>query len=230
MQKIKNTLLIVLVAYIVTGCAYQDGERNIEFAPNMYHSIPLEPYTQVVDDWAQGARPIDTVLLKHSSYANGLSAQNAPKGTIPRADSWYTHEAYEPFFLSQSMSNYIWAGDSLFSPLAHPAKPHKQGGVDVDWATETDFARGKVLFEQFCVHCHGKDGDGKGSVPTLSENYPPVPSYMSATGVGLKNLPEGKMFYSITYGRNAMGSHASQVTPNERWQIIAYIKHFQRKN
>jgi hypothetical protein len=32
------------------------------------------------------------------------------------------------------------------------------------------------------------------------------------------------MFHSITYGKNLMGSYASQVTPKQRWMIISYIK------
>jgi hypothetical protein len=32
------------------------------------------------------------------------------------------------------------------------------------------------------------------------------------------------MFYSITYGKNAMGSYASQITTRQRWMIIHYIK------
>jgi len=37
-------------------------------------------------------------------------------------------------------------------------------------------------------------------------------------------MTEGMMFYSVTYGRNLMGSYASQLTPRQRWKIIHYIK------
>jgi len=32
------------------------------------------------------------------------------------------------------------------------------------------------------------------------------------------------MFYSVTYGKNLMGSYASQLTRTQRWMVIAYIK------
>jgi hypothetical protein len=32
------------------------------------------------------------------------------------------------------------------------------------------------------------------------------------------------MFYSVTYGKNAMGSYASQLSTKQRWMIIHYIK------
>jgi hypothetical protein len=37
-------------------------------------------------------------------------------------------------------------------------------------------------------------------------------------------MPEGQMFYSVTYGKNKMGSYASQLSTRQRWMVIAYIK------
>ena len=37
-------------------------------------------------------------------------------------------------------------------------------------------------------------------------------------------MPDGQMFYSITYGKNAMGSYASQLSTTQRWMIVHYIK------
>ena len=39
-------------------------------------------------------------------------------------------------------------------------------------------------------------------------------------------LPVGKMYHSITYGKNLMGSYASQLTPEQRWEVICYIQQF----
>jgi len=37
-------------------------------------------------------------------------------------------------------------------------------------------------------------------------------------------MPDGQMFYSVTYGKNMMGSYASQITDRQRWMVIHYIK------
>ncbi|MFK7973062.1 MAG: cytochrome c [Bacteroidia bacterium] len=227
MKYIRLTIITVLLAVVAVGCSYQDGDRNIEYAPNMYHSIPLEPYTQVTDEWYTEGLYYKGVT-KQSIFKDGLNAQKPVKGTIPRADSWIRQEAFTPYHQDNSPESYAWAGDSLFSPLPKPERPHTQKGVLVDWATAEDFAKGKEVYEQLCIMCHGAKGDGGGTVPTKSEQYPGVPSYKSAAGTGLKNLPEGKMFHTLTYGKNAMGSYASQATPRQRWQVISYIKHFQR--
>jgi mono/diheme cytochrome c family protein len=85
-------------------------------------------------------------------------------------------------------------------------------------------AEGKVLFETMCMHCHGKEGKGDGQLIETGK-FPPPPSYSSPA---LKELPEGKMFHTITYGRNLMGAHASQLSKEERWKVIHYIQELQQ--
>ena len=59
-------------------------------------------------------------------------------------------------------------------------------------------------------------GDGL----VVQHNGPKPPAYNSDQ---LKNLPEGKMYHTIQWGKNMMGSHASQLTPTQRWKIIMYV-------
>jgi hypothetical protein len=44
----------------------------------------------------------------------------------------------------------------------------------------------------------------------------------------LKDLPEGKMYHTLTYGKGLMGSHASQLSQKDRWLVIEYIKVLQQ--
>lgn len=67
------------------------------------------------------------------------------------------------------------------------------------------------------------------------ENFPPPPSYLrsddanSSRGGKMADLPDGKIYHAITYGVGLMGSHASQLTPTERWKVVAYVKELQNK-
>ena len=72
-----------------------------------------------------------------------------------------------------------------------------------------------------CGICHGPKLDGQGPLFT-SGVYPSAPrNFMDAL---MKMMPEGQMFYSVTYGKNMMGSYASQLSTKQRWMVIAYIK------
>ena len=42
-------------------------------------------------------------------------------------------------------------------------------------------------------------------------------------------MPDGQMFYSVAYGKNMMGSYASQLTRKQRWMVIKFIKNKQKE-
>ena len=82
-------------------------------------------------------------------------------------------------------------------------------------------AEGAAIYGKFCVHCHGEAGKGDGKVGLKLPGAPP------AYDGPLKNLPEGKMFFTITNGKGLMGSHASQLNVEERWKVIYYVQKLQ---
>ena len=79
----------------------------------------------------------------------------------------------------------------------------------------------------FLVNCgvHGPKLDGNGPLYKDGNGpYPAKPANLSGSDAKYVAMTEGTMFHSITYGKNMMGSYASQVTPKQRWMIISYIK------
>ncbi len=179
-------LLTISLALWMWGCAAKSDPRDtgVEYAPQMYHSIPLEPYSQT--DY-------------YPYLPDGKHSVEPVAGTVARGKADYVY----PF--PNTNEGYEAAGQKLKNPL--PATPE-------------NLAEGKRLYELYCIHCHGEKGDGQGSIVQAGK-FPPPPAYYSAQ---LKDLPEGKMFHSITYGKNLMGSHASQLSPQERWQVILYVQ------
>jgi hypothetical protein len=80
-----------------------------------------------------------------------------------------------------------------------------------------------------CAICHGSKLDGNG--PLYNGGDGPYPS-KPATLVGEARydaMPEGQMFYSVTYGKNLMGSYAAQLNTTQRWMVVSYIKALQTK-
>jgi mono/diheme cytochrome c family protein len=176
------------------------NNAGLEYAPDMYHSIPLEGYSQYKnEDFTPGG--YNTYFL--ASQGNGGNAQAPVNGTIARNRM----EFYFPY--DSSAAGYEAAGLEYKSPIP---------------ADAANIAEGKRLFTLFCQHCHGEKGDGNGSIPTAGK-FPNPPAY---NGDQLKDLPEGKAFFSLTYGKNLMGSHAAQLTPTERWQVIRYVQTLQK--
>lgn len=122
-------------------------------------------------------------------------------GTIARG--------YMPYAYPNTPEGYEAAGANLHNPIER---------------NEANLKKGEELYGKFCVHCHGATGGGDGLVGGKLPGAPPA--YSGA----LKTLPEGKIFHSITYGKGLMGSHASQLTQEERWKITLYVQKLQGNN
>ena len=134
---------------------------------------------------------------------DGDTLYNAKKpvlGTVARG--------YMPYEFGDSTADYERAGIELKNPL--------------NLANRNTYEQeGEVLYGKFCIHCHGATGAGDGKVAAKLPGPPP------AYNGPLKNLPEGKIFHTLTYGKGTMGSHASQLTQEERWKLVCYVQKLQ---
>ena len=143
-------------------------------------------------------------LLKDS-----MTEQSPVEGTIARGDALYSDIDRMPYPYPNTNEGYEQAGKELHNPLPH---------------TDENMAEGKRLYENYCIHCHGEKGQGDG--PVVQRNGPKPPAYNSDA---LKDLPEGKAFHTTEYGKNMMGSHASQLLASQRWKIIMYVQTLQKQ-
>ncbi|MGH7782860.1 MAG: c-type cytochrome [Candidatus Binatia bacterium] len=82
--------------------------------------------------------------------------------------------------------------------------------------------RGQDRFDIYCIVCHGPTGNGDGMV--VRRGFPKPPTYHDDR---LRNAPVGHFFDVISNGWGKMNSYAAQVTPADRWAIIAYIRALQ---
>jgi len=143
-------------------------------------------------------------------FKNNSTARKPVEGTVPRG--------FVPFEYENTLDDYLKAGVELTNPLETNLK---------------NIEEGEVLYGMFCAHCHGKTGDGKGSIQ--HPLYGAVPSYLDdllvrRSGTSMKDLSDGHMYHAVTYGFNAMGGHASQINSEERWKIIMYVNELQKEN
>lgn len=99
----------------------------------------------------------------------------------------------------------------------------------IDSMTEAETKEAERLYQINCGICHGNKLDGNGPLYKGGEGpYAAKP----ATLVGdakYESMPEGQMFYSVAYGKNMMGSYASQLSRKQRWMVIKYIKGKQKE-
>lgn len=138
------------------------------------------------------------------NFGDGLTSRQPVSGTIARG-----HEM--PDHLAEGDSN---AYKSYTTSLRFNEDQLKEGGR---------------LFNIYCAICHGAALDGNGP---LYDGGNGKFAAMPANFKDAKNLhmPVGQMYAAIKYGKNMMGSYASQLDIKQRWMVIAYMKKFQADN
>lgn len=96
--------------------------------------------------------------------------------------------------------------------------------------TAATLARGRERYEIYCAPCHGTDGQGNGTVPTKVAQGGKIwqPANLVSKDNGIILQPNGQLFNTISNGRNTMLGYASQITVEDRWAIVLYVRALQR--
>jgi mono/diheme cytochrome c family protein len=147
---------------------------------------------EYMPDMARG--PAYKAYAPNSVTRDGLTLQRPVAGTIPRG--------YHPFHYGPGEEEAARAGRELQNPYRATAQTQEEG---------------KVLYQTYCLVCHGEQGRGDGPI---SEKIPPPPSYVSDR---LMQFPQGRVFHVITMGTNKMPSYATQLSGDERWKVVTYV-------
>jgi len=83
--------------------------------------------------------------------------------------------------------------------------------------------RGQQRFTINCTPCHGATGEGKG----ITQKIGAMAVVANLQDKRIVELPDGELFFVITNGRNLMGAYGANVTVEDRWAIIAYLRALQ---
>ena len=84
--------------------------------------------------------------------------------------------------------------------------------------------RGAFIYTTFCFPCHGLNGAGDG--PIALRGFPPPPNFIGEKAMEMK---DGQMFHVLTYGQGNMPSYASQISRQDRWETILFVRSLQQK-
>jgi len=140
-----------------------------------------------------------STYAESDAFLNGTEAQIPAEGSIPRG--------WVPYEYTDTNEGYELSKQNLISPLE---------------SSDKNISQGKELYKIYCAICHGPKGDGQGALMER-EKFLGIPSYAD------REITEGSIYHVLMYGKNLMGSHASQVNSNERWQISQYVMSLKEK-
>lgn len=180
----KLTIILALTAGFLS-CNKDKNNPGYTFWPDMANTPAYKTYSG------------------NSVFANGLTMQAPPEGSIARGTMPYPYKAKSP-------EDQQRAGLELKNPVE---------------ATPANLAEGKRQYEIYCMNCHGPKGNGDGYLYT-SKLFPAKPRVLVEPFV--QDKPDGELYHIITVGSlsTLMGAHGSQISPENRWKIVHYVRTF----
>src|SRR5688500_2871892 len=155
MRLLKSLLIGLSAVALLASCGAGGDDQGTEYAPNMYHSVAYEPYTQITD-WDAGRwvtsieYPAGPDGTGHAEFYNSNNFN--PNKMNMRAPAPHTVRRNAQGWLPYRLPN-----DSTGLRLANRLRNPLDSTADV-------VASGKALYDMYCEHCHGPKGKGDGKV------------------------------------------------------------------
>lgn len=204
----------------LSSCVSDADSPGLEYTPDMYRSPAVEVYVDYGEirgtenkdlKLKQSAlRPAHRTIPYYGTDAKRV-AMMLPYHRLASSAANVSHGLYERD--GWRFSNEL---DAEYTASAQDKNP-------IVLAADTKdaiFDKGKRLYSSMCAHCHGEKGNGEGPM-VQSGAYAGVPDYAN-----LKDLGDGQVFYSIYYGKGAMGAHAMMIDKEEIWTLVHYVNKF----
>ena len=158
-------------------------------------------------EWQLKLRP----QKENGFFTNGLTSQLPVPGTIPRSTPIQTATgAVFPYEDSPVNTGRVTGTTNFIenNPLA---------------ITPALLKRGQQRFNINCSPCHGATAEGKG----ITQKIGAMPVVANLHDKRIVELPDGELFFVITNGRNLMEPYGPNITIEDRWAIIAYVRALQ---
>jgi mono/diheme cytochrome c family protein len=137
---------------------------------------------------------------ENPNFSDRITMRQPVKGTVPRE--------MIPYQFGKSFDEQVRAGKELMNPME---------------LTVENLEQGKQQYAIFCINCHGSQGNSDGHLIT-SGLFTAKPIALS--GDYAQSKPEGEIFHVITMGSlsGLMGAHGAQISQENRWKIVMYVK------
>jgi mono/diheme cytochrome c family protein len=172
-------------------------------------------------------------LEPNDYFSDGQSARQLVEGTVARGhlrvhaafftgrSAWAEEPAIETEAVSSADPNA--SAQTAVEPNARKFNENRAFVKELPIpATEALLAHGFNRYMIYCTVCHDPLGTGRGKI--VERGYTRPPSFHEER---LRNSPVGRLFAVVTEGYGSMPSYGSQIPPEDRWAIVAYLRALQ---
>lgn len=156
------------------------------------------------------------------------------------APDMYYSKGYEPFSQGDShqynpygmnmrepvKGSVAWGKEEYYYAYDNTAEGYEAAGKELNYPKDLSdpHGDGKRNYGIYCAPCHGNTGENDGPVFKNQYGSKIKPAWANYKAKEIAELPVGKIFHTLTYGKGNMGSIAPVLSPTDRWRIVKYVK------
>lgn len=166
------------------------------------------------------------IYMPDMAYSRAIETYSLLNDTVFTTDP--SKAGREIFYNSKPVDGTVAIGELFAYTLPNDSTGYKLSAEvknPLPPLTGKDSAEASRLFNINCAICHGAGGVANGPLATSGK----IGGVANLTTPAYVAMADGTMFHSINYGKNNMGSYASQLSRKQRWQLVQYIRTLQPK-
>ena len=180
----------------------------------------------IISSCADAKRKPGSIYMPDMTYSRALETYESLDSTVFTTDP--QKRGREIFYNAKPV-----AGAMAIGELADYTLPDDSAGYAMSASvknpltslTRKDSLEAARLYNINCAICHGAEGKANGPLSTSGK----IGAVANLTLDLYVSMADGTMYHSIVYGKNNMGSYASQLSRKQRWQMVQYIRTLQPK-
>jgi mono/diheme cytochrome c family protein len=158
-------------------------------------------------------------------FADGRGARTPILGTVPMG-----YEMPRPETMATPASAMAAPASRAHTAFSAGTDYYDTGKMGDQWGTGLPvdvtpalMQRGRERFNITCAMCHGATATGNGIAKQLG-----LTTVVTLQDDRIRKMADGEIFNTISNGKNTMMAYGSNLTVNDRWAIIAYLRAVQR--
>ena len=181
--------------------------------------------TIVMTACSDSKRKPGKIYMPDMAYSRALETYTLLDDTVFTDNA--AKAGHEIFYNRRPVDGTIAVGELYAYTLPNDSNGYKLSAAvknPIPALTKKELEETGRLFNINCAVCHGAGGAANGPLSAK------IGAIANLTQPAYIEMADGTMFHSINYGKNSMGSYASQLSRKQRWMIVHYIRTLQPKS
>lgn len=199
---------------------------NTKMKKIVYITLGLAAISMIIASCSDVKRDPGRIYMPDMTYSRAYESY-APRDTTIFTTDLFDKGGKQIFYNASPVSGTVKRNQAFAYTIPNDSIGYKMSSSVQnpfkDSLSAIELAESGRLYNINCGICHGEKAQGNGPLSTGGK----IGGVANLTLPNYIAMSDGTMFHATEYGKGVMGSYASQLSREQRWKIIKYIRTLQ---